>query len=83
MKKLIFALLILSAASCKKDNPEPSSTKECNCGIVTNDGIDGTCYWLEIKNHCSGNKKVWCFDQATWTSAPVGSNFCVTNVTEW
>ena len=61
---------------------------DCNCGTISNDGIQTLsngewCYWLEIKNHCSGNKKVFCFDSSTWFQNHPGDNFCVTNVDNW
>lgn len=78
MKK-VFNILFLSIAlmSCNKE------TEQCNCGTIANDGIDNSCYWLEIRNDCSGNKKKFCFDQDVWMNAYVGSNFCVTNESEW
>jgi hypothetical protein len=80
MKKLITLLMLLSLVlvSCNKEENKP-----CNCGTVANDGIDGSCYWLEIRNDCSGNKKTFCFDQDVWMTAYVGSNFCVTNQGQW
>ena len=78
MKKLLLILLVCSAMSCKKDE-----NKECNCGTITNDGVSDNCYWLEVRNQCSDNKKRWCFDQDIWSTAYVGSHFCVTNVTSW
>ena len=79
MKKslLIFALSVALVA-CNKEE-----TKQCNCGTIANDGIDNGCYWLEIRNDCTGNKKKFCFDQVVWSSAYVGSNFCVTNQGQW
>ena len=77
---LFFAttLLVVGIVSCKKDDA-------CNCGTIANDGIDlsTNCYWLEIRNDCSGNKKKFCFDQDVWVNNPVGNNFCVTNQSEW
>jgi len=80
MKKMIMFMGVVSLVlfSCKKEEAKP-----CNCGTVANDGIDNGCYWLEIRNDCSGNKKTWCFDQDVWMNAPVGSHFCVTNETSW
>jgi hypothetical protein len=85
MRKLFMFMIVVSCIllSCKKEDQE-----KCNCGTIANDGIstnaDGSsCYWLEIRNDCSGNKKQWCFDQDVWMNSPVGSNFCVTNVTSW
>jgi len=57
--------------------------EECNCGVITNDGIDNGCYWLEIRNDCSGNKKKFCFDQDVWLDSHVGELFCVTNEVSW
>lgn len=82
MKKLIIAIALFSAilTSCKKEDItcEPTS-----CGVITNDGITNGCYWLEIRNACSDNKKQFCFDQNVWMSAYVGSNFCVEGVQPW
>lgn len=81
MKKII-AIIVLSfvLSSC--------GSEECNCGTIANDGIDtnpdgSTCYWLEIRSDCTGNKKKFCFDQDIWMSNYVGDNFCVTNETGW
>ncbi|MFM9423133.1 MAG: hypothetical protein RIR06_1594 [Bacteroidota bacterium] len=74
---LILALaMILGVSSCTKDEP-------CNCGTIANDGIDGSCYWLEIRNECSGNKKKFCFDQDVWMNNYVGDRFCVSNQNSW
>ncbi len=64
------------------------NNKNCNCGTIANDGIDtnpdgSSCYWLEIRSECSGNKKKFCFDQDVWMNNYVGSNFCVTNQPGW
>jgi len=69
-------VISFSFQSCKKDEP-------CNCGVIANDGIDGTCYWLEIRNDCSDNKKTFCFDEDVWMDNHVGDSFCVTNESEW
>ena len=53
--------------------------QDCSCGVIANDGIDNGCYWLEIRNDCSQNKKKFCFDNDVWNDAYVGDNFCVTN----
>jgi hypothetical protein len=79
MKKLIMILMLaIVLVSCNEEDNKP-----CNCGTIANDGIDGSCYWLEIRNDCSGNKKKFCFDQDVWMDAYVGSNFCVTNQGQW
>ena len=79
MKKLMMIIMLaIGLVSCNEEDNKP-----CNCGTIANDGIDGSCYWLEIRNDCSGNKKKFCFDQDVWMSAYVGSNFCVTNQGQW
>lgn len=79
MKKVvIFIMLAISIVSCTKEEDKP-----CNCGTILNDGINGSCYWLEIENDCTGNRKSFCFDQSVWMSAYVGSNFCVSNQPQW
>ena len=60
MKKALLTILLgLSLFACKKEDVEttqPTQTQQCNCGIIANDGIDAVtnCYWLEIRNECSG-----------------------------
>ena len=77
MKKYLLLIIIaLAFLGCTKDKP-------CNCGIIANDGITNGCYWLEIRNDCSGNKKKFCFDQDIWMSNYVGDPFCVTNQPAW
>jgi len=85
MKKLIWILPLIVLASCKKEQEED---EQCNCGIITDDGtstnFDGTtCYWLEVRNNCTNNKKTWCFDYDVWFDGNLGEEFCVTNVTSW
>jgi hypothetical protein len=80
--KLMMMTLMMSLVfiSCDKD-------KNCNCGVITNDDIEtsnGELYYtLTIKNDCSGNSQKFYFDYNTWLNAPVGQNFCVTNVSTW
>jgi hypothetical protein len=78
MKKtmMFMAVIAMVLLSCKKE-------EECNCGTIANDGIDNGCYWLEIRNDCSGNKKKFCFDEDVWTNNYVGDPFCVTNEQPW
>lgn len=83
---MLIGAITLILFSCKKEKEQEQ--KQCNCGTIANDGIstnpDGSnCYWLEIRNDCSGNKKTWCFDEDVWMNAAVGSHFCVTNEQSW
>ena len=85
MKQLIILIAFSLLLGCNDDVPKPN--KDCNCGTVANDGVDYTngywCYWLEIRNNCSGNKQTFCFDQDVWLNAPVGEKFCVYDVDSW
>jgi len=91
MRKILLVLTVITGLlSCKKEEEQTStnntsSNKQCNCGTIANDGIDTDpiCYWLEIRNECSGNKKKFCFDEDVWSNNFVGDRFCVTNVTSW
>jgi hypothetical protein len=81
MKKLIVVMLTLVMFACQKD-------KNCNCGVITDDAIEfddngNIFYTLTIKNDCSNNLGKYYFSQDVWMDAPVGSNFCVTNVSSW
>jgi hypothetical protein len=81
----------LSFTNCKKEEEDNNSSvssnnnTSCNCGTIANDGIDiaTNCYWLEIRNECSGNKQKFCFDEDIWMNNHVGDRFCVTNVSSW
>ena len=84
MKKVIvFGLAsVLMLTSCSKEK------ENCNCGVITDDGItynnDGSyCYWLEVRNNCSDRKKQFCFDYDIWFNANIGEDFCVTNEISW
>ena len=84
MKKVIVLGLVsvLMLTSCSKEK------ENCNCGVITNDGIsygpsNNPCYWLEIRNNCTDNKKQFCFDYDVWFDGNVGEDFCVHNVNSW
>lgn len=82
MKKIILILFIVAGLSaCDKE--EPFLQRDCNCGMVVDDGIDGNCYWLELRNDCSDRKKQFCVDGDKWMTAYVGTKFCITNVDSW
>jgi len=86
LKVMIMTLMMcltMFITSCEKEEIEKEEIKPCNCGTIANDGIDNGCYWLEIRNDCSGNKKKFCFDQDVWMNAYVGTNLCVANEPQW
>jgi hypothetical protein len=80
MKKVLtvisFAFLALS---CEKNNPKPN--EPCNCGIIQSDNAYDNS--IVIKNSCSGNNKTFYLSEADWMTAYVGTDYCITNVTNW
>ena len=82
LKRVVLAVMIamFTMTSCNKEEIEPEN---CNCGTIANDGITDGCYWLEIRNSCSNNKKTFCFDQDIWMTNYVGDNFCVLGESNW
>jgi len=76
MKKTIIGLaIILSIASCKKEQTI------CNCGLVVSDNVSD--YSVVIRNSCSSNEKTFYLQPGDWMNAYVGSDYCITNVTNW
>ncbi len=79
MKKLLIlgvAVLGMSLSSCEK-------IKECNCGLVTDDGNGGGQYWVDIRNNCSDNVKTFYLSQGDWMNAHPGEDYCITNTEAW
>lgn len=76
MKKIIFGLLIILFASCKKEDVKP-----CNCGLITSDDV--TDFSIVIRNECSGNYRRFYLTEGDWMTAYVGSNYCITNSGSW
>jgi hypothetical protein len=75
MKKVILGLaIILSIASCKKD-------EVCNCGLILNDDVSD--YSVTIRNKCSGNERKFILEPGDWINAHVGSDYCIYNITSW
>ena len=79
MKKitLIIVASIFFLAGCQKD-------KRCNCGEIVRMGITNTnCYYMVIKNSCSGNEKRFCYDEQIWSKYKVGEQKCVPLFETW
>jgi hypothetical protein len=77
MKKIMIVLLTITAlSSCSKN-----STKDCKCGIITDDAIENVDdFTLTIKNDCSGSSKKFYVTLNTWMDGVVGENFCMTEI---
>jgi len=82
MKKItLIVALLIGLASCEKE--KVNYNRDCNCGTVVSDGIDGNCYWVELRNNCSKNKDYFCIDGDVWMQAYIGEKVCITNVDSW
>ena len=74
MKALKLIALIALLASCKKE-------ESCNCGTIVDDNAADLS--ITIENECTGNQKVFYLDYNDWTTAYVGTNYCITNSGKW
>lgn len=77
MKKVLLVLgLGLTVFSCNKE-------KFCssNCGTIVSDSVYD--YSVVIRNNCSGNEKIFYLSEGDWMNAHPGSDYCITNTTNW
>ena len=79
MKTKLLILISLIALSCKKD--EIKQKEVCNCGLVVSDNVQD--YSVVIRNSCSGNEKKFILKEGDWMNAHPGSDYCITNITNW
>lgn len=81
MRKILTIGFIIAGVivSCQKEEIKPN--KVCNCGVIMSDNVSD--YSVTIKNNCSGNYKKFTLYQADWMNAYVGSDYCISNVTNW
>lgn len=79
MKKILIALVLIWAVSCKKENT--TSQSNCNCGRIIDDNVSD--YSVTISNQCSGNTKKFYLNRGDWVNAFVGSDYCITNSGKW
>ncbi len=74
MRKLLLILLVsFSLLACSKE--------DCNCGRILSDRASD--YSIVIRNSCSGNEKRFYLNQGDWMNAHPGSDYCITDTTEW
>ena len=81
MKKLSvlvlgITLLATSFISCSEDD-----AIDCNCGLITSDNVQN--YSVTIRNNCSGNEETFVLSQGDWMNAHPGSDYCITNISNW
>lgn len=87
IKRMMMVMLMsLTLLSCEKEQTQ-TEQRNCNCGLITEDGIEildsQFYYWVDIRNSCSGNIQRFYLTEGDWMNAFVGSNLCLTNVSNW
>lgn len=80
MKKILL-ILALAFTGCQKETPQPPAN--CTCGIVMNEGIENDCYFVDVKNDCSGNVKRFCLNSNDWMNFHVNDPICMSNENAW
>jgi hypothetical protein len=75
MKKLIVLMAIPLLFACS------SESEDCNCGLIVRDNVKD--YSVTIRNACSGNEQTFRLQPGDWINAHVGSDYCITNATNW
>jgi hypothetical protein len=88
MKKFLLILLTITfLSSCKKDDENIYPEPQCNCGFITDDGIDiingNFNYWIEIRNNCTSNVKRFYLTEGDWLNANPGEDICISNSGQW
>jgi hypothetical protein len=76
MKKVIMLMVMPLLFSCSSED-----SADCNCGLVVSDNVKD--YSVVIRNKCSGNEQKFILQAGDWINAQVGSDYCITNVSNW
>jgi hypothetical protein len=76
MKKVIMLMAMPLLFACSAED-----STDCNCGLIVRDNVKD--YSVTIRNACSGNEQTFRLQQGDWINAHVGSDYCITNVTNW
>ena len=76
MKKVIMLMAMPLLFACSAED-----SKDCNCGLIVNDNVKD--YSVTIRNACSGNEQKFILQPGDWINAHVGSDYCITNVSNW
>jgi hypothetical protein len=77
MKKLIVLMAMPLLFACSSED----EGKDCNCGLIVRDNVKD--YSVTIRNACSGNEQTFILQPGDWVNAHVGSDYCITNVSNW
>ena len=70
MKKLIIILILVFSCS------DAEIIQNCDCGIITNLGKSGNCWYIGLENECTGNFKNVCYDHNIQEVVILGQRFC-------
>ena len=74
MKKIVLAFAITYGLfSCEKE--------ESTCGLIVDDNAYN--YSITIRNSKTGNLKTFYLLPGDWINAHPGSDYCITNTTQW
>lgn len=76
MKKVIMLMAMPLLFACSADD-----STDCNCGLVVSDNVKD--YSVVIRNKCSGVEQKFYLQAGDWINAFVGSDYCITNVSNW
>ncbi len=68
MKKLILMLATILLISCSK-------TEYCDCGVI--ESINDTYHTVDVRNECSGNVRTFALRSGEWSTACVGTDYCL------
>ncbi len=87
MKVIIISMWICFCIyACQKDDPIGyGKDNGCNCGIITEEGINSKKqdYWIKVKNESTNNEKVFSLNSDVWQKYSVGDKFCINNISYW
>lgn len=78
---LVLGLGVLTILSSCRKEPLITNNGICNCGLVVSDNAYNNS--VVIRNSCSGNKKRFYLETGDWMNAYVGSDYCITNISNW
>ena len=90
IRTLISLFILLGLSSCSKEEPidpkygNPSTTPiNCNCGMIVDDPIISSTYYLTVSNNCSGNDQTFSVSYSVWFNGNIGEDICFNNIQSW
>ena len=68
MKTLILILTTTLIISCSKN-------EYCDCGVI--ESVNDTYHTVVVRNECSGNVRTFVLRSNEWSTANVGTDYCL------